>query len=68
MTPKCPDCHRDQEDCICEDALEQIRTENAALKQHWLAILTRIETKYRQQRQHICADVVKECITNLQLN
>lgn len=28
MTPKCPDCKRDQDDCICEDELESLRKQN----------------------------------------
>lgn len=35
-------------------------------EQNWGMFVRTIEAKYRNQNQHICANVVKECITNLQ--
>ena len=30
MTPKCPDCKRDQDDCCCKDEIESLRQQLAA--------------------------------------
>lgn len=32
MTPKCPNCKRDQDDCVCVDEIEALRTQVAELK------------------------------------
>ena len=31
MTPKCPDCKRDQDECICKDEIASLRAEVEAL-------------------------------------
>ena len=33
MTPKCPDCKRDQDDCVCVDELETLRAQVAEIKE-----------------------------------
>lgn len=43
-----------------------LKAHDDALKQRYLDALTALETKYREQRQHICADVVRECTNLLQ--
>lgn len=30
MTPKCPDCKRDQDDCCCKDEIESLRQQLSA--------------------------------------
>ena len=32
MTPKCPNCKRDQDDCVCVDEIESLRTQVEELK------------------------------------
>ena len=32
MTPKCPNCKRDQDDCVCVDEIEYLRAQVAELK------------------------------------
>lgn len=33
MTPKCPNCKRDQDDCVCVDEIEYLRAQVAEIKE-----------------------------------
>ena len=49
MTPKCPDCKRDQDDCCCKDEIESLRQQLAAA----LAVCKQKDDALEKIRGHI---------------